>query len=262
MDDITRDEPGEFRCSIKTYDGIRDKRKLNYEVISDYSELESFIQWLPELRPHEMYYIVLLARNKYCGELTHIKSDREQLKRLLVTKETLLDKLRQMECPLGSYKQKDTEIPQEALAVYINPNPRDLIKGAKETLKELVDKVVGPDQIYNAQSIAMTNIHRSKSRTMFAHFDYDHIELQKWMDDMIDKYINVEALTIIKTRGGFHVLVDSTKVDDKYASGWYSMMTVMDLGYIVPTGDMIMPIPGCTQGGYSPFFVLKNGVKQ
>ena len=257
MDDTTRIE-----CSIRTYDGIRDKRKLNYEVISDYSELESFIQWLPELQPHEMYYIVLLARNKYCGELTHIKSDREQLKRLLVTKETLLDKLRQMECPLGSYKQKDTEIPQEALAVYINPNPRDLIKGAKETLKELVDKVVGPDQIYNAQSIAMTNIHRSKSRTMFGHFDYDHIELQKWMDDMIDKYINIEALTIIKTRGGFHVLVDSTKVDDKYASGWYSMMTVMDLGYIVPTGDMIMPIPGCIQGDFTPFFVLKDGVKQ
>jgi hypothetical protein len=82
------------------------------------------------------------------------------------------------------------------------------------------------------------------------------------MDEMIDKYINIEALTIIKTRGGFHVLVDSEKVDKKYGSSWYMMMVVMDLGYTVPSGDMIMPIPGCMQGDYTPFFVLKNGIKQ
>jgi hypothetical protein len=206
--------------------------------------------------------MVLLARNKYCDGITHIKDDREQLRRLLVTKDVMLDKIRQMECPLGCYKQRATEIPQEAIAMYINPNPRDMIKGASRTVVELFEKVVNsPGLILDAQSIAMTHIHKSKSRTVFAHFDYDTMEPSDWMKLAIGTYINPEACSIIKTRGGFHVLVRPELVSAEFKTRWFTKL--ISLGQeITPTGDMIMPIPGCMQGGFTPFFVLKDGVKQ
>ena len=40
-----------------------------YKIITDKEKLLDFINWLPELRNGECYYVSLLARKKYCKDI-------------------------------------------------------------------------------------------------------------------------------------------------------------------------------------------------
>jgi hypothetical protein len=234
----------------------------NYRIINDYSILETFIRWLPELEESETYYVCLLARNKYCKGITHINSDVQQLRRFTTTKERMIDKIRQAECALGSYKQKEIEIPQEALALYIHPNPRSQVIAAKRTCTKLLELLLEPYANYNVHQIALSNIQQARGRKIYTDFDYDKLSFEDFRTGMIG-FINFEALTIIKTHGGFHALVNSDLVDYEFSRLWYKRMQFLaaDDGAAVQ-GDLLMPVPGCTQGNFTPHFLIVNGIEQ
>jgi len=224
---------------------------MNYQIVKDEKLLREFIEWLPELKETEKYYLCLSARNKYCKELTHIKSDKAQLKRFVTDKERMFQKIKQLEIEEGWYRQKDTPVPQRALALYITVNPREMWKASINSLVKLANCVRDQNILVNPHQEVLSEIQRTKSRTCYIDFDIDADVLPT--KEILCNHVNIEAMTILRTRGGIHVLVDPTKVSPEFRNTFYQNFKLsinVDLA-----GDNMIPVPGCTQGDFIPHFI-------
>jgi len=230
---------------------------MNYSIIKNPKELNKFIEWLPELNPGETYYFCLFARSKYCKNIG-LKSS-QQLVRFTAPKKNLFSRIKQLECEVGSYLQSDISIPQEALALYMLPNPRSFEKAAKKGLITLATLITEPYFGYDPRSKMMSEIQRAWSRKPFLDIDFDNEtdwdspEYAESKREEILEFINLEAITQIITKGGFHLLVEMSKIEPKYIKTWYKNIT--SLQGVDIQGDNMIPIPGCTQGNFSPILV-------
>lgn len=236
----------------------------NYQIITDEKALIEFIESLPELDKDLVFYCCLFARSKYLkeenkGAMSHITSDKAQLKRFTATKRTLLTKLRQLECPEGSYMQYKQDVPdrvvlQETLAVYMTINPRSLSKATKTSVKKFVEMIVDtPSHNFNPSNFAMSEIQRSRGRTDWVIFDLDSKELSH--EDVHNKVRNIigagATYKILETRGGYHIMI---KPDTPENGKWFKDM-VDEFEGLDQSGDIMIPIPGTHQGGFTPKFI-------
>lgn len=234
---------------------------MNYKIIADGVLLHQFIDWLPALKPEETFYVCLLARSKYCTGVTHVRSDKAQLKRFTANKENLIIKLRQLECEVGSYFVKNIPAPQESLAVYITPNPRSFQLAAINGLKKFADLVTKPYNGYNPHQEIISEIQKAKSRTVFVDFDFDVMPEFTVADfyPELGELVNDEAINILKTRGGYHVLIETGKIKPEYQVDWYGKLCQLLHLYSADTNnkgsDIMIPIGGCYQGGFVPSFM-------
>lgn len=224
---------------------------MNYKVVKDEKLLRDFIEWLPELKEHEKYYFCLFARNKYCKELTHIKSDKAQLKRFVTDKERMFQKIKQLEIEVGWYKQREFSVPEQALALYMTVNPRNMFKATVNTMVKLAQSIRDQNTNMNSHQEALSEIQKAKSRTCWIDFDFDGENIPS-KEELLSN-VNEEALTILRTRGGIHILVDPSKVEEKYKNTFYRNFVMMP--GVDQSGDQMIPVPGCTQGMFIPHFI-------
>ncbi len=221
---------------------------MNYKIIQNEEMLKEFINWLPELQKNELFYVTLLARNKYSKE---IKGDRASLKRFTSDKEMLLKKIKQLESEEGSYFQGDIKVPQEALALYIHPNPRDIEKATKNSLIKFAQLITQKYNGYNPHQIVLSEIQKSSGKKKYIDFDFDKVDLDSTLEK-IERFINLDALTILVTRGGFHILVELQKIEKKYEKYWYR--EIQNIEGCDVKGDNMIPVVGTIQGGFIPYF--------
>lgn len=224
-----------------------------YIIITDKEKLREFIEWLPDLKNGECYYVCLFARSKYAKEYG-LSSDKQQLKRFTTSKEYLIEKLEQLEIQLDRYHQKHSPIPQQALAVYITPNPRSYVKATKESLKKFADLITNEYNGYNPHQEVLSQIQVACGTKKYFDLDFDNTTIEE-MKPMIDSKINEDCLTYVQTRGGFHLLVELEKIEKQYIKNWYNNLTKLPNCDV--RGDNLLPIPGTYQGGFTPV-LLKN----
>jgi hypothetical protein len=236
---------------------------MKHNIIRDEAKLQEFIAWLPELQAEEVFFLCLQARRKYMPTLK--SNDKTQLKRFASTKRRLFDKIRQLECPVGSYLTNDgTPIPDEGLALYITLNPRNMRKATFESIKALATVLQNGGEELNPHSVVLSEIHKAKSRTSFVHFDLDMPtgdasdenanKCDLTLDDVWQKttaVVGEKAVQIVRTRGGCHVLVSPELVKSE-TKNWYPIVhRELNCDQV---GDLMIPVVGCCQGGFVPHF--------
>lgn len=244
---------------------------MNYKIITDEKVLRDFIDnVLPDLEAHEKYYFCLFARNKYCKDIAHISSDKAQLKRGSSDKARLFEKIKQLEVELGCYTSKGKVVPQEALALYITPNPRNMFKATVNTMVKLAQSIRDENVMMNPHQEAMSEIQKAKSRTAYVDFDMDYkpdltidsslteqMKFMHFVDNLRMHLYGFMGATadfkILETRGGFHILVKPDSVEPQFKNTWYK--NIKSLPHIDQTGDQMIPVPGTYQGGFTPNFV-------
>lgn len=219
---------------------------MNYKIIINEDKLKEFIDWLPELKQDEKYYLCLFARKKYCEDL--IKSnDKTQLKRFTSDKSKMLHKIKQLQCEVGSYKLKDIVAPQESLVLYITPNPRNMRRATFLLAKQCMNLIENNSTGYNIHAESLSCIQKSKSKSHFCDFDIDdkNVDLS-----LLQNILPKESYNILETRGGYHILVN-TNLAPK--TKWHKQ--IIDTYKVDQIGDQMIPVPGCTQGGFVPKFL-------
>jgi hypothetical protein len=238
-----------------------------HQIIRDRAALEAFIAWLPVLEPHERFFLCLQARKKYMPSLK--AADKTQLKRFTAIKETLIDKIKQLECPLGCYQTKEGDvIPDDGMALYITINPRDMRRATFASIRALVDMIqkqdAGQSHDFNPHSEVLSCIHKSKGRHAYIHFDVDRPTgfdsdenapksglTTRGVLKKASEIVGEDAVTVIETRGGCHLLIDPAKVVCEHKNWHPIIVREIDCDQ---TGDLMVPVVGCCQGGFVPKF--------
>lgn len=229
---------------------------MNYKIIKDEEKFKEFIDWLPELADGEQYYISLFARAKY-DKTDVLKSDKSQLARTTASKKWMYEKVKKLETELGTYKIDDKPIPDDTMVVYIHTNPRSIRKASLKTAKMILDDIEY-DRISNPKSTALNALQVSKSRMVWFDFDIDVEKNDENKDLIITTAMNaLETMhfRIVETHGGYHLLVDNTKIDESKKKSWYNGIVNSELN-IDQKGDLMMPVVGCCQGDFTPKFIF------
>jgi len=227
---------------------------MNYKIITDEDELQRFVDWLPETKENEQYYMCLFARKKYIKDLEHlpniphIRSDKAQLKRMTSTKDRIIDKIRQLECPVGSFKAGEHPAPQESLALYISTNPRDLWRATVRTIGQLAKVLEGQGKNSNPHAEAMSEIQKCAGTRHHVAFDIDEKD-ENILDECIG-YVDGHC-RVLETRGGYHLFVDKSKIPEIKEKMWHQKIAK----YSDQTGDLMSPVGGTFQGGHSVKFI-------
>lgn len=224
----------------------------HYKIITDNAKLMDFIAWLPELLPHEVYYLCLFGRHKYDANFPNTR-DSGQLARVTARhKAELYEKIWRLETPLGSYSRDGAVASQECLAVYISINPKSLIKANQAILVEVATRFSNSDVYFNPITLCNTQIHHGCDRKFVVDFDFDGVTVAV-LPQIASILPNPAMYRVLATRGGFHLLVMLDKVRE-LRSNWYTAITTMPF-CDAKGSKSLTPVPGCVQGGFTPYFI-------
>lgn len=224
---------------------------MNYQIINDEAKLDEFLAMLPDTSESEVYYACLFARHKYAKEFPNTR-DSGQLSRFAARKSDLKEKIKRLESPVGSYSRDGIVAPQHALALYIGLNPRSLHRANRNLLIELATRIADGNLDFNPISLATTELHRATDRKFFVDFDYDDADPAEYLPK-IQAVLPADAFNILLTRGGFHLIVHLEKARN-IKTNWHQAFASLPK-CDVKGANNLTPVPGCTQGGFTPYFL-------
>ena len=222
---------------------------MNYEIIKSEEKLKDFINWLPDLADDEIFFVGLYCRSKYDKSVKDC-----EIRRFTSKKEFLFEKIQQLECPLGAYRFKGVEISNDALALYINPTPRNVNIAAFRLMNRLSEYLIRDGRYINLPKVTMSEIQKAKGKMFVHNFDIDK-DYDIWTRANAFSFdINGNCVKILRTRGGFHILVEVDKIEKSFEKIWYkSICKLPDIDS--KRRDDLIPVPGCNQGGFIPYFM-------
>lgn len=210
------------------------------KLIKNKAILQEYVEWLPELKKGEVFYLTLIARRKY-NKSFNMPSE-ITLSRKLVTKSNFIYKIEEME---ATYRIKDQVVPNTVACLYTNPTPRSQYKAVKAIGKLAWDWLNATDiNLYHAVLNAV-QASRGSHFTVGLDIDTKDVDLTTLL-----KGINCK---VIETANGYHIhLTDATPNKDIKTL----LTKTKDSGIIIDqVGDFLSPVPGCRQSNFVPKFI-------
>lgn len=220
-----------------------------YQIITDEPALKSFIEWLPEHSEEECYFYALFCRPKYQANMKG--SGGNLLFRGIADKKSLFRKFRQLECPIGAYEKNGVPVPQESLALYINPNFRSLYSATLNTLIQLSQNIKAGHKTASPHKEALSCIQTSSGEKTFIDFDIDSKD-----HEIIKQAVNLVdgKCELLETRGGYHLMIKTKDAKAGFSEKmWYKKLTA--LADVSADPNSMIPCCGTWQGGFTPKFV-------
>ncbi len=226
---------------------------MNYKLIHNENQLQDFIDFLPELNPNEGYFMILISRKKWYPE-SGVPSALK-LKRETVSKEKIIQTIRQWEVSEGTYQSNGIPIDSRNLGVYIGFNPKNQYNACFELINQCLANIRSNKQNINVKSMANDVIQGSNGTKNFIDIDVDIKEGEDYLTviDYIKTVIREENLTFIKTNGGFHCLVSLDEMKGNNGP-WYQKIQAHPFKseLNIMSNDLV-PMPGCNQGKFIPY---------
>ena len=161
----------------------------------------------------------------------------------LPSKNRLANKIAQLETRIGTYLgHDDIPVPPEAMALYITPSPRDFRKVAFRVIQVFAEKLEKA-QYLNPRQEVMNQLQTTPVTDAFHVFDIDSKN-----PELYERCLAIVGgkCHVIETRGGYHLILKPKEITQD--RDWYPQLKALaDV-----TGDALVPVPGCYQGGYIP----------
>lgn len=230
----------------------------HYKIVHDENAIREYLDWIPDLEVNEMLLVTLFSRNKY-SEQKIKSSDKTQLGRKTTTKERLIQKLHQMELPIGAWKINGVNAPPESLVTYLTFNPRCMKKASWALVRRMQDILENDgSKGYNPAAEALSAIQKSRSRKIITIFDVDEKEgvNPSLIYSVIPPNAAKDCVRVIETRGGYHIHVKSKMLKDYEGvdKQWY--VKLLATYPVDKSKPQFSPIPGAYQGGWVPKLLI------
>jgi len=225
------------------------------EMIWSEKQISDFINVVfPELLNDEVLIMLVCARKKYCEILPRSE---EILDRKIIRtndKTRIIQKIKK----LASQKffiNEELEIPHHAKAIYVDLNPKSVIKAYSVFTKEVNDQIYNlirtllngnePDfNFFRKLDIRFFSaIHRSTSRHLYWLIDVDvkDTNLVNKIIEMLHGYVKC----VTETRGGYHIIVRVSNESSKII-----FTELKGKEHIEVHKQCLTPIPGTLQGSF------------
>ena len=268
-----------------------------HKFIYDEDQIRKFVGLMSPLKDDEVYFVSMSARNKYLTEeeRRHYELGRtEMFARELVKPskrfpgtiaDTYIRVLKSMQVSRGGYTSRTgVELPDKCLVVYANINPTSGYLALKafmeEAFKALFDLRTNPEApsfFAHLDSKLMKELQKRTGTKTLIDIDFDIpdegkgilisfiAELTNMHDAAMEKLEEDKRKElkyhIVKTRSGFHFLLDRSSLAYNYtvpvenANKKAIEKFGEDHVEVIVNKDAMIPVPGTIQAGHKVHFI-------
>jgi hypothetical protein len=261
----------------------------HYKIIYDENQVREFYRILPRLKPAEVYFLSMSARNKYLSEEERkvLNLGRTEMYAKTIIRHDSEDEfvkhIRRLECDVRGYTTRTgNPIPERCFVCYGNICPSDTIKTIKrfqDLLSEYMseslnlslnsgDREKFLNRLNKIDNNLMSYYQQSHSSKIWFDLDIDlnnkdlipsgKIILIRRLIQLSLESFKLEGFRMISTRSGFHVLIlkNQIKFNPKVLCDAITESVGENfIQEVVHNKNEMVPIPGTYQAGYPVSFI-------
>ncbi len=248
---------------------------MPYKFIYSEDEVRRFFSILSPLQPDEAYFVSLSARNKYLTDEERKAIDlgrTEMFARKLIkdySYEAFIRTLRTYEVNDGGFTSRSNiPLPEKCVVIYANVNPvsgkaalKEFYEKTTQLLFDLSDDKDSRKRLASLDTELMNCYQRAKGTKKFIDIDCDVPDdgldiVELVLNDLKSHDIKYH---VIKTKGGFHILVDRSTLNYNYtvAVNKANELAVKRFGHaeVVVNKNEMVAISGTLQAGFPVHFL-------